>query len=117
MLMVVLYFPSVTVHKIAKIMKNIEFEFRGQTWNIPLSLVKLDYKMYLKECGDPIPDEIDDSTLQTWINEQISYWEIMEYGTVVKDLTDEQYIAIGKNTVKTRLRSIDSLSQVNWKLV
>jgi hypothetical protein len=82
-------------------MKYFKFkDFSGKTWVVPMIYVGVDYKQYLAEFGETIPDTIDEKCLVTWFNEQFSWHEIKVYGFMTDDLSVEEKLAIAEQCIE-----------------
>jgi len=50
------------------------------TWFISRDAVRKDYKRYLEQFNDVIPDSFAGADIDTWFNEQIGWCEVHAYG-------------------------------------
>lgn len=89
----------------------------SRRWELNSKHVEQDYIEYLKHFSDPIPEQIDQGTLETWFNEQFSFYEIERYGRITKDLPESQYAEIGRQFVYDCMEAeIDCGSRLDWNL-
>lgn len=99
-------------------MKTIHFtDSFGRQWEIPLSAVEKDYRVYLTESGDDQPDVIHESVLITWFNEQFSFYEIKRDAKLVKDLSLDDKLKLLEQFIDSSMpNQIQSGADVDWEM-